>query len=135
MTALFPSRVDPELNARAMAVLEQDKRNEAAALMDGAWTGHPDQNAVAVAQFPAPNQGFLRRPGIDRCPDLRPEPAGEEARAVGRSEASEMFSDKRSSRARLRFVAVRLRTDGALSSRHAVTTRAIPCYRKRLIKH
>ena len=27
--------------------------------MDGAWTGHPDQNEIAVAQFPAPNQ--LRR--------------------------------------------------------------------------
>ena len=54
MTALYPSREDPELNARALAVLERDKRNEAACLMDGAWTGHPDQNAIAVAQFPAP---------------------------------------------------------------------------------
>ncbi len=53
MTALYPSREDPELNARALAVLERDKANEAACLMDGAWTGHPDQNAIAVAQFPA----------------------------------------------------------------------------------
>src|SRR5439155_890534 len=44
MTALFPSREDPELNARALAVLAQDKKNEATCLMDGAWTGHPDQN-------------------------------------------------------------------------------------------
>ena len=29
MTALYPSREDPELNARALAVLEQDKKNEA----------------------------------------------------------------------------------------------------------
>ena len=76
MTALFPSRVDAELNARALATLEKDKRNEAMALMDGAWTGHPDQNAVAVAQFPAPNQGFRRPTGLDRYPDLRPEPTG-----------------------------------------------------------
>ena len=41
--------------ARA-AVLEQDKKNEATCLMDGAWTGHPDQNDIAVAQFPVPNQ-------------------------------------------------------------------------------
>ncbi|MDX2058061.1 MAG: hypothetical protein SFV24_09695 [Gemmatimonadales bacterium] len=76
MTALFPSRTDPELNQRALEVLEKDKRNEATALMDGAWTGHPDQNAVAVAQFPEPNQGFRRPEGIDRYPDLRPAPLG-----------------------------------------------------------
>jgi len=76
MTALYPSRVDAELNARALAVLEQDKKNEAACLMDGAWTGHPDQNAIAVAQFPSPNQGFARPAGAERYPDLRPVPAG-----------------------------------------------------------
>jgi len=76
MTALYPSREDPELNARALAVLERDKANEAACLMDGAWTGHPDQNAIAVAQFPAPNQ-LGRRPSLETLhPDLRPAPAG-----------------------------------------------------------
>ena len=74
MTALFPSRADPELNARAMAVLEEDKRNEAKSLMDGAWTGHPDQNEVAVNQFPDPNQVHARRPNAPRYPDLRPVP-------------------------------------------------------------
>ena len=54
MTALYPSREDSELNTRALAVLEKDKKNEADCLMDGAWTGHPDQNAIAVAQFPFP---------------------------------------------------------------------------------
>jgi malate synthase len=74
MTALYPSRHDPELNGRALAVLERDKRNEASCLMDGAWTGHPDQNAIAVAQFPAPNQ-LDRRPRLDTAhPDLRPRP-------------------------------------------------------------
>jgi malate synthase len=76
MTALYPSRADAQLNARALAVLEQDKRNEAACGMDGAWTGHPDQNAIAVAQFPAPNQGFVRAAAVERHPDLRPTPAG-----------------------------------------------------------
>jgi len=72
MTALFPSRDNPELNARALAVLERDKKNEATCLMDGAWTGHPDQNAIAVRQFPAPNQ-LARRPTLpDPHPDLRP---------------------------------------------------------------
>ena len=76
MTALYPSREDPELNARALAVLERDKKNEASCFMDGAWTGHPDQNAIAVAQFPAPNQ-LDRRPHLDDPhPDLRPSPKG-----------------------------------------------------------
>ncbi len=72
MTALFPDRSNPELNTRALAVLEKDKKNESDALFDGAWTGHPDQNAIAVAQFPAPNQGFRRKPGANAQPDLRP---------------------------------------------------------------
>jgi malate synthase len=76
MTALFPDRTDPELNARALAVLEEDKRNESNALFDGAWTGHPDQNAIAVAQFPAPNQGFARKPGANATPDLSPSVKG-----------------------------------------------------------
>ncbi|HZV76287.1 MAG TPA: hypothetical protein VFF63_00855 [Candidatus Babeliales bacterium] len=76
MTALYPSRDDPALNERALAVLERDKANEAACLMDGAWTGHPDQNAVAVAQFPYPNQ-LAKRPSLPALhPDLRPPPAG-----------------------------------------------------------
>ena len=74
MTALFPSREDAELNARALAVLEKDKRNEAGCLMDGAWTGHPDQNEIAVTQFPAPNQIHRRLENAERYPDLRPAP-------------------------------------------------------------
>ena len=72
MTALFPSRADPELNERALKSLEQDKANEAASLMDGAWTGHPDQNEIAVGQFPFPNQVDKRPAGAERRPDLRP---------------------------------------------------------------
>jgi malate synthase len=76
MTALYPSREDAELNARALTVLEQDKRNEAVCLMDGAWTGHPDQNAIAVAQFPEPNQAGRLPANVERYPDLRPRPTG-----------------------------------------------------------
>ncbi|MBI5547771.1 MAG: hypothetical protein HY901_28140 [Deltaproteobacteria bacterium] len=76
MTALYPSREDPELNARALKILAQDKKNEATCLMDGAWTGHPDQNAIAVAQFPEPNQLGQRPEGVDPRPDLRPVPRG-----------------------------------------------------------
>jgi malate synthase len=76
MTALYPSREDPELNARALQVLEQDKKNEATSLMDGAWTGHPDQNEIAVNQFPYPNQLQARRPGANIHRDLRPKPEG-----------------------------------------------------------
>jgi malate synthase len=76
MTALYPSRTDPELNARALKVLAEDKRNEASCLMDGAWTGHPDQNEIAVSQFPFPNQIHARRENVVRYPDLRPVPTG-----------------------------------------------------------
>ena len=76
MTALFPNRQDEELNKRALATLEADKANEASVGMDGAWTGHPDQNAIAVAQFPIPNQDFLRYIGRHPRPDLRPVPSG-----------------------------------------------------------
>jgi malate synthase len=72
MTALFPDRTNPELNERALTALERDKKNESDCLFDGAWTGHPDQNAIAVAQFPLPNQGFKRKPGANATPDLRP---------------------------------------------------------------
>lgn len=76
MTALYPSREDRELNARALDVLARDKRNEADCLMDGAWTGHPDQNEIAVAQFPYPNQLEKRPKDVDPTPDLRPAPTG-----------------------------------------------------------
>jgi len=82
MTALYPSREDAELNARALAVLEKDKKNEADCLMDGAWTGHPDQNAIAVAQFPYPNQLQKRPKSGSRYPDLRPRPDGVGTRTV-----------------------------------------------------
>lgn len=56
ITALHPKREDAELNTRALLALEEDKKNEARSLMDGAATGHLGQNEIAAAQFPAPNQ-------------------------------------------------------------------------------
>ena len=72
MTALYPNRADAELNARALAILAEDKKNEAACLMDGAWTGHPDQNEIAMTQFPGPNQLHARPQNPELHPDLRP---------------------------------------------------------------
>lgn len=76
MTALYPSRTDSELNERALRMLAVDKKNEATCLMDGAWTGHPDQNEIAVKQFPSPNQLDRRKSGAPTQPDLRPVPKG-----------------------------------------------------------
>jgi malate synthase len=88
MTALFPSREDAELNARALVVLAQDKKNEARSLMDGAWTGHPDQNEIAVSQFPAPNQVSARPAHAKLQPDLRPVPAGVGKRTLAGTRAA-----------------------------------------------
>jgi len=87
MTALYPSREDAELNERALAALEKDKKNEANQGFDGAWTGHPDQNQIAVAQFPVPNQIARRNKGA-RYPDLRPAPTGVGKRTVNGTRAA-----------------------------------------------
>jgi malate synthase len=88
MTALYPSREDAELNARALAVLAQDKKNEANSLMDGAWTGHPDQNEIAVSQFSAPNQLGARPANAETHPDLRPVPKGVGKRTLAGTRAA-----------------------------------------------
>jgi malate synthase len=88
MTALYPSREDAELNARALAILEKDKKNEALSLMDGAWTGHPDQNEIAVKQFPAPNQIQARPASHNAQPELRPLPTGVGVRTVAGTRAA-----------------------------------------------
>ena len=88
MTALYPSREDPELNARALDILAKDKKNEADCLMDGAWTGHPDQNQIALDQFPYPNQLHVRRAGAERYPDLRPAPTGVGQRTLNGTRAA-----------------------------------------------
>jgi malate synthase len=88
MTALYPSREDAELNARALKVLAEDKKNEANSLMDGAWTGHPDQNEIAVSQFPLPNQLSARPANGNKHPDLRPLPTGVGKRTLAGTRAA-----------------------------------------------
>ncbi|HWC19792.1 MAG TPA: hypothetical protein VG498_22455 [Terriglobales bacterium] len=88
MTALYPDRTNPELNARALAVLEKDKKNESDRGFDGAWTGHPDQNQIAVDQFPYPNQIKTHKARGERYPDLRPKPTGVGKRTVGGTRAA-----------------------------------------------
>jgi malate synthase len=88
MTALYPSRQDAELNARALKVLAEDKKNEASSLMDGAWTGHPDQNEIAVSQFPAPNQLGARPRNPGTHPDLRPLPTSVGKRTIAGTRAA-----------------------------------------------
>jgi malate synthase len=88
MTALYPSREDAELNTRALKVLAEDKKNESLSLMDGAWTGHPDQNEIAVSQFPVPNQ-LQARPAIANIhPDLRPLPTAVGKRTLAGTRAA-----------------------------------------------
>ena len=75
MTALFPDRQNPDINARAAERLAADKKNEAVIGFDGAWTGHPDQSKVAIAQFPEPNQLTVTHADSNK-PDLTPNPKG-----------------------------------------------------------
>jgi malate synthase len=88
MTALYPSREDAELNERALKALAEDKKNESNSLMDGAWTGHPDQNAIAVAQFPEPNQLSARPTSRETHPNLRPLPTGVGKRTLAGTRAA-----------------------------------------------
>src|SRR3954464_4517204 len=88
MTALYPSRADAELNTRALDVLKKDKKNEAVCGMDGAWTGHPDQNQIAIEQFPFPNQLNARTPHSERYPNLRPSLNGVGKKTVGGTRAA-----------------------------------------------
>ena len=88
MTALYPSRTDAELNGRALEVLKKDKKNEAVCGMDGAWTGHPDQNQIAIEQFPSPNQLHARAPQLERYPNLRPSISGVGQRTVAGTRAA-----------------------------------------------
>src|SRR5437588_8315521 len=88
MTALYPDRADPELNARALAVLEKDKKNESDRGFDGAWTVHPDQNQIAVDQFPFPNQIKTHKPVGERYSNLRPKPTSVGKRTLSGTRAA-----------------------------------------------
>src|SRR5207248_10775132 len=68
--------------------LAEKKKNAANSLMDGAWTGHPDQNEIAVSQFPAPNQLQARPADGNTHPDLRPLPKGVGKRTLAGTRAA-----------------------------------------------
>jgi malate synthase len=75
MTALYPSREDPELNARALAVLERDKRNESSCLMDGSTNAR-------ISPTPTPTC-VLRRTASERRPSTAREPPSERSSVTG----------------------------------------------------
>jgi malate synthase len=51
MAAFVPSRTDPEVTARAMAKVREDKQREASAGFDGSWVAHPDLVPLCKAVF------------------------------------------------------------------------------------
>jgi malate synthase len=51
MAAFIPSRKDPEVNARALAKVREDKEREASDGFDGTWVAHPDLVPVARDVF------------------------------------------------------------------------------------
>ena len=51
MAAFIPSRRDPEVNARALEKVREDKRRESGAGFDGTWVAHPDLVPVAREIF------------------------------------------------------------------------------------
>jgi malate synthase len=64
MAAFVPSRKDPELNARALARVREDKQRESGDGFDGTWVAHPDLVPVALEQFDRPNQLDRQRPEV-----------------------------------------------------------------------
>ncbi len=59
MAAFIPSRKDPEVTARALARVREDKDREAGMGFDGSWVAHPDLVPVAQAAF---DQALGQRP-------------------------------------------------------------------------
>jgi malate synthase len=76
MAAFIPSRRDPEVNAVALAKVNEDKEREASQGYDGTWVAHPDLVPVAMAVFDRvlgdrPNQLDVLRDDVEpRAADL-----------------------------------------------------------------
>jgi malate synthase len=69
MSAVIPSRKNPEANEKAFAAVRADKEREANDGFDGTWVAHPDSVPVAMEQFEAvlgerPNQLDRRREDV-----------------------------------------------------------------------
>jgi malate synthase len=74
MAAFIPSRKDPEVNARALAKVREDKERESSAGFDGTWVAHPDLVPVAREVFDAvlgdrPNQRDRKREDVHTSAD------------------------------------------------------------------
>jgi malate synthase len=70
MAAFIPSRRDPEVNARALARVREDKEREAGDGFDGTWVAHPDLVGVAQEVFDRvladrPNQKDRKREDVN----------------------------------------------------------------------
>jgi malate synthase len=76
MAAFIPSRRDPEVNAKALAKVREDKTRESQDGFDGSWVAHPDLVALCKEVFDAalgsrPNQlDRLREDVFVMAPDL-----------------------------------------------------------------
>jgi malate synthase len=69
MAAFIPSRKDPEVNARAIARVTEDKERESGMGFDGTWVAHPALVPVAAAVFDRvlgarPHQKSVRRDDV-----------------------------------------------------------------------
>jgi len=53
MAAFIPSRKDPEINAKAMDKVRDDKRRESRDGFDGSWVAHPDLVPICTEVFDA----------------------------------------------------------------------------------
>jgi malate synthase len=70
MAAFIPSRRDPEVNAKALAKVRDDKARESADGFDGSWVAHPDLVPVCQEVFDGvlgdqPNQLGKRRDDVE----------------------------------------------------------------------
>ena len=70
MSAVIPSRKDPEANEQANEKVRADKEREAGDGFDGSWVAHPDSVEVAMEQFDEvlgdkPNQIDKQRDDVD----------------------------------------------------------------------
>lgn len=74
MAAFIPSRRDPEVNARALAKVREDKERESSDGFDGTWVAHPDLVPVARDVFDRvlgnrPNQKSDLRSDVSVTPE------------------------------------------------------------------
>ena len=68
MAAFIPNRRDPEVTARALTKVKEDKRREANDGCDGTWVAHPDLVTVAEIEFNA-----ILGQGLNQIDRLRPD--------------------------------------------------------------